>query len=51
VHIHPHQIDRPIKPSYGHDSLDRRATVIVDAVVTCAMAIYFMASAFSLFFD
>ena len=51
MHIHPHEFKRPVRPSYSHASLDRRATVIVDAVVTCAMAIYFMASAFSLFFD
>jgi hypothetical protein len=51
VHIQPHEIERQVKPTYRHDSLDRRATLIVDAVVTCAMAIYFIASAFSLFFD
>jgi hypothetical protein len=51
VHIHPHETERPSDLSNRHDPFDRKATVLIDAVVIGALAIYFMASAFSLFFD
>ena len=44
------EIERLTEASNRHEHFDRKAIAIVDGVVICAVALYFMASVFSLFF-
>jgi hypothetical protein len=50
MQINPQEIERLIESSNRHDHFDRTAIAIVDGVVICAIAVYFIASTFSVFF-